>query len=487
MPGGTSTVGRASAPPPRVGVDSHYDRPVRVERFELTYLPGHAGGEFNVRLANDREVRMNNAIREQLNCFVIGADRRLQYQLSYANAWTLLSKLMRRFHQSLLSDEDRAARLRQHFESLHQIFHEVREFSSFASQLEDEVAALSTNLRYGLEVDFSAYDPSNMFKALRVQPKLGKDRLTFDELGTGQEQILALAFAYAYARAFGSDAGLLLVIEEPEAHLHPLAQEWLASQLTRFVAAGAQVLVTTHSPTFVNVRSLNGMVVIRKNAEGASEATQLGRPELKRYCVSHGAPTSIDAVTILDYYDAAATAEIKAGFFARGVVLVEGPTEALALPVLMRKCGIELSKLGIAIVPVGGKGNLAKWWRLFTAYEVPTFLIFDNDAAEDGDARRRKDALSTVGVEASDQPRFLEADTLTIERNFAVFGRDFETTMRFLFPTYAVLEAEGRTIVGGSKPLLARWVAERLDPSGAPFLELAETLRSLVPASTQNP
>ena len=45
-----------------------------------------------------------------------------------------------------------------------------------------------------------------------------------DELGTGQSQVLALAFAYAYAMAYGQSEGTVLVIDEPEANLHPLAQ-----------------------------------------------------------------------------------------------------------------------------------------------------------------------------------------------------------------------------------------------------------------------
>lgn len=39
----------------------------------------------------------------------------------------------------------------------------------------------------------------------------------------------------------------LLIIEEPEAHLHPAAQTQMAAILSRMVRAGLQVLVTTHS------------------------------------------------------------------------------------------------------------------------------------------------------------------------------------------------------------------------------------------------
>ena len=39
----------------------------------------------------------------------------------------------------------------------------------------------------------------------------------------------------------------MLIIEEPEAHLHPAAQTQMARTLARLVRAGVRVVVTTHS------------------------------------------------------------------------------------------------------------------------------------------------------------------------------------------------------------------------------------------------
>lgn len=43
------------------------------------------------------------------------------------------------------------------------------------------------------------------------------------------------------------DPGDTVIIEEPEAHLHPAAQTWMAVTLARMVRAGVRVVVTTHS------------------------------------------------------------------------------------------------------------------------------------------------------------------------------------------------------------------------------------------------
>jgi putative ATP-dependent endonuclease of the OLD family len=57
--------------------------------------------------------------------------------------------------------------------------------------------------------------------------------------------VLALVFAHAYARAFYG--GIVLVIEEPEAHFHPLAQEWLGRKIRDMTRDGLQIILTTHS------------------------------------------------------------------------------------------------------------------------------------------------------------------------------------------------------------------------------------------------
>jgi putative ATP-dependent endonuclease of OLD family len=233
-----------------------------------------------MRLADGEESSwVSNEVRDQCFCIVVGADRRLSYQLSYSSKYTFLSRLMRRFHEALTEDSDRVDGLRGAFEEIKAIFEGVGPFALFASELQRQVGELSGNLEYGLSVDFSAYDPSNYFHALRLMPYERNSALSFAELGTGQEQILAISFAYAYAKAFHGQAGnLVLVVEEPEAHLHPLAQQWMAKKINEAASEGVQVVVTTHSPAFLDVLKLDGFAVLRK-AAGSTHVIQASRTE----------------------------------------------------------------------------------------------------------------------------------------------------------------------------------------------------------------
>ncbi|WP_457637554.1 ATP-dependent nuclease [Oceanithermus sp.] len=406
---------------------------------------------------------ISNEERHRLFAMVIEADRRLGYHLSYQSKWTLMSKVMRRFHEAISDDEKTVANLKSSFHEIVDTFKNVPDFLKFSDALGAYFDAFSMGMGYSLEVDFSAYDPTNYFHSLRLIPKEGDEPRSLDELGTGQEQLLALALAHAYAKAFYG--GLILIVEEPEAHLHPLAQRWLAQHMRQLAEDGLQIIITTHSPAFLSIEGLEGLVLVRKDSDGATYTLQLDSASLAEHAVGKGAPPEkVNQSTIIPFYAAAATEEILSGLFANKVVLVEGPTEALALPIYLSKAGMDVLREGIAVIPVHGKGNLAKWYRFFTAYRIPTYVIFDNDAKNDTDGIKRADVLKALGVEESGIPDLTSIEDWVIESRFAMFGKDFETTFRKFIPGYSKLEEEAKQQgLQGAKPLIARYVAERLE------------------------
>jgi putative ATP-dependent endonuclease of OLD family len=90
----------------------------------------------------------------------LDADRRLDYQLSYASRYTMLSKLMHRFHDRLLADGWRKDCLAAGFAELVAEFRGVPEFAQGQRVLSDTAEEVGQNLPYRLDVDFSAYDPA---------------------------------------------------------------------------------------------------------------------------------------------------------------------------------------------------------------------------------------------------------------------------------------------------------------------------------------
>ncbi len=454
-----------------------------IKKFEWRYNPQSKDKKCDftaLTLSGKRTPYIKSEWRDQCMCMYIGADRRLSYHLSYASKWTFLSKLMHKFHERLIEEQNRVEILKNKFDELIRIFQEVDAFSEFQQNLAKQFGEMFEGMSYGLQIDFSAYDPSRFFRSLQVIAKEGEIVRTFEELGTGQEQLLALVFAHAYAKAFYG--GIVLAIEEPEAHLHPLAQEWLARKIHKMAADGLQIVITTHSPHFVDIMNLEGLVLVRKNNQNATTICQLTKERLVEYCKQHGADLQKTAPEkILPFYANQSTQEIINGFFAKKIILVEGQTERFALPVYLSKVDMDVVKEGISIISVMGKGNLAKWWRLFTAYGIPVYVIFDNDSEDDRAGAKRKDILNTLNVE--DINSVISSEYWLINENFCVFGKDFEETMRKNFSNYQEKEQEAKDAFGDSKPIIARYIASQLvvdNSSGwSRYEKLRDVIRSL--------
>jgi putative ATP-dependent endonuclease of OLD family len=418
--------------------------------------------ETNYRAIQDRqEIKyVKNEFREEISTVLVSSEQNLSYQLSYASKYTLLSKVTKAFHDKLTSDDDRKNRLQELFRQTLNIFDEVKEFKDFRDSMSSITGDFIQNMTHALQLDFSAYDPSNYFKNLRVQPTDGDKTLTFEELGAGQQQILALSFAHAYAKYFKNKSSLVLILDEPEAHLHPLAQKWLARTLFRMVNDGLQIVITTHSPYFIDLNYLEGLYLVRKE-NNATKVINKSRGELAEFCTETGA-TKANEQTIIPFYSKSATSNILKGLFASKIVLVEGMTEELTLPIYLKEVGLDVLEAGIDIIGVGGKGELAKWWRLFTLFEIPCFICFDNDIKDDKDGVKRKDALKSIGIHDEKIEKLISSEDWNIEEKFCVFGKDFEETLRNTFSDYKKIEEKVKNELGDSKPLVAREVASKI-------------------------
>jgi len=462
----------------RLGRNNEYE----CTGFKLTGKKGGNNEYVAIQEDGDENPYVSNELREELCAVMISSEHNLRYQLSYTSKYTLLSRVTRAFHDRLISNTDRVSRLKDLYTQIIEIFNEVPGFIEFKENMSSLTGELIQNLTHGLQLDFSAYDPSNYFKNLRVLPHENDEARNFDELGTGQQQILALSFAHAYAKYFRSERGLILAIDEPETYLHPLAQKWLARTLFQMAEDGLQIVIATHSSYFIDLKYLEGIYLVRKGNNG-TYVINSSKQKFTEYCRSKGALRANED-TIIPFYSKCATPHILKGLFAKKVALVEGPTEEIALPIYFEKVRLDVLKEGIDIIGVGGKGELAKWWRFFTHYSIPCFVCFDNDTNDDEDGRKRKDALKAIGIQDEEIENLISTENWNIGDKFCIFGRDFETTLRSSFPNYENLENETKNILGDSKPIVAREVAVKLeynetDVGWQKFIDLKDKLLNL--------
>ena len=179
---------------------------------------------------------------------------------------------------------------------------------------------------------------------------------------------------------------LVLAFEEPELYQHPPQAKLIASHL-QSLAMSQQVLLTSHSPSFVRPEIFDNIIAVRKN-QGIAELTYVTRSDLNDIVMSiYGADypaTPESAQAKLESVLSITTAEI---FFCKYVVLVEGITDIAYISASSIAYGFteDLRNNGVHIVPVFGKDNLAPFIALCELLGTPYHVVMDLDgeACED--------------------------------------------------------------------------------------------------------
>lgn len=203
--------------------------------------------------------------------------------------------------------------------------------------------------KFPIDIAFSGYDykdiVNNLLIRIPIFDELGLENkeqkyFTLEQNGLGQNNLI-------YAATILGD--LLnrkekgyyhaLLIEEPEAHLHPQKQNTFFSYLNKLKENDIQIFVTSHSPTITAKTDLEYVTVLQKNKN------QISSVPIK------DTGLSVDNKKYLRKFLDVTKSQL---FFAKGVLLVEGISEALLLPIFSKIITNDLEKHGIEIVNIGG-------------------------------------------------------------------------------------------------------------------------------------
>jgi len=179
---------------------------------------------------------------------------------------------------------------------------------------------------------------------------LTKDRKNH---GLGYHNLLFIATELLLLEQEVENEFPLLLIEEPEAHLHPQLQmkllQFINSKVKRGNSPnGIQCILSTHSPNISSKADPSEIILMSK---GKAFAFRSGETELGRG----------DYVYLRKFLDVT-----KANiFFAKGVLFVEGDAENILLPTIARLLGRPLEDYGVSVVKYDNSGSWKRFARLF--------------------------------------------------------------------------------------------------------------------------
>lgn len=186
---------------------------------------------------------------------------------------------------------------------------------------------------------------------------------------------------------------LILGIEEPELYQHPPQARHLASVLFQLAAKGGQVIVSTHSPFFVTGTNFETVRLVRRRPathDSTISAVTLGAlrdmlGELPQFEADKIGATKAKLAQALQ----PALSEM---FFAPFIVFVEGLEDVAYVTSYLTITGQidEFRRLGCHLVPASGKSSLLQPLAVAKLLGIPHFVVFDSDADEGDEARRKK-------------------------------------------------------------------------------------------------
>lgn len=319
--------------------------------------------------------------------------------------------------------------------------------------------------------------------------------------GLGLHNILFMA-AELLALERDSDPCLpLVLIEEPEAHLHPQLQLRLVKFLSGETQSnserrGLQVILTSHSPNIASKVRLERVTLMHR-----------GRVFPLRSSI-----TRLDAsdYEFLERFLDTTRADL---FFARGLLIVEGDSEAILLPTIAELIGSSLTEHGVSVINVGSVG-LFRYSRIFQrsdGVEMPVRVacladrdippdeakaLVNEDRKTEGDfTQEDQDAIvAALKDEDGGAVRTFVSDHWTFEYDLAHSGLAREVHAAATIATAvknrrrALRSTEYRNCLFTAFREYRRWIAEGKTPTAIAVLAYAPLLakRASKPETAQH-
>jgi putative ATP-dependent endonuclease of the OLD family len=190
--------------------------------------------------------------------------------------------------------------------------------------------------------------------------------------GSGARRTL-LWTALRYLSESGPDAGSrphVLLLDEPEMCLHPNAIREAREVLYSLPATkNWQVMITTHSPVFIDLAKDNTTVIrVERDAQNAVHSVTLYRPLKEK--LDDDDRSNLKALNACDPY-------VNEFFFGGRPVVVEGDTEYTAFQLMRQSSPNKYSD--VQIIRARGKGSILTVLKILNQFSASYGVLHDAD------------------------------------------------------------------------------------------------------------
>lgn len=256
-------------------------------------------------------------------------------------------------------------------------------------------------------------------------------RFALPQASSGEREILNFLFGIFANQVRGG----VVLIDEPELHLHPRWQNLLLNMLRDIgEETDNQIILSTHSPAFITSQTIGSVMRIlkQKHTTLGIRADHATLPQVK------------DLVHIVNSENNGRI------FFADAVVLVEGIADRLIVSkIISERIGCQWRNIVIEVVSVQGKLQLEKYRQFLDQFQVPNFIIADfdyiNQCADQGLRQILAANISRIGTKVLGDKKSKDRAALCAALDHAISTGDTENLRElwtYICERHSVLPAD---------------------------------------------